>query len=110
MRVPATATAMMMTATTNMTTTVDGNIVLINASNETLIFQEETKHNNDYLNQGVLATMICIAKEGDGGVGNLYAGWLERTVYFGIGRAWIDPINLITYIGIRDTLLLKLFD
>ena len=61
-------------------------------------------------NQGILQTMISIAKEGDGGVRNLYAGWLERTAYFGIGRAWLDPINIITYVGIRDTLLLQWFD
>jgi len=58
----------------------------------------------------VLITMKKIAAEGDGGVQNLYAGWLERTAFLGIGRAWLDPLRVIGYLGIRDALLLKLFD
>lgn len=58
----------------------------------------------------VLITMKKIAAEGNGGVQNLYAGWIERTVYLGIGRAWLDPLRVIGYLGIRDALLLKLFD
>jgi len=58
----------------------------------------------------VLGTMREVAKEGNGGYSNLYAGWIERTAFLGIGRAWLDPIRVIGYLGIRDALLLKLFD
>ena len=58
----------------------------------------------------VLATMQSIAAEGNGGVQNLYSGWLERTLFLGVGRAWLDPLRVIGYLGIRDALLLKLFD
>lgn len=57
----------------------------------------------------VLKTMKRTAAEGDG-LQNLYAGWLERTVFLGLGRAWLDPLKVIGYLGIRDALLLKLFD
>ena len=58
----------------------------------------------------VLDTMRQVTAEGNGGVSNLYAGWIERTAYLGIGRAWLDPLRVIGYLGIRDALLLKLFD
>lgn len=58
----------------------------------------------------VLATMKRVVTEGGGGVQNLYAGWLERTLFLGVGRAWLDPFRVIGYLGIRDALLLKLFD
>ncbi|KAL7433240.1 hypothetical protein ACHAXH_003317 [Discostella pseudostelligera] len=58
----------------------------------------------------VLATMKRVVAEGNGGVQNLYAGWFERTLFLGIGRAWLDPLRVIGYLGIRDALLLKLFD
>ncbi|KAL9180708.1 hypothetical protein ACHAXT_011161 [Thalassiosira profunda] len=58
----------------------------------------------------VALTMKRVAAEGNGGVQNLYAGWFERTAYLGIGRAWLDPLRVIGYLGIRDALLLKLFD
>ena len=58
----------------------------------------------------VLGTMRQVAAEGNGGVSNLFAGWIERTAYLGIGRSWLDPLRVIGYIGIRDALLLKLFD
>ena len=32
----------------------------------------------------VLGTMRQVAAEGNGGVSNLFAGWIERTVYFSI--------------------------
>ena len=57
----------------------------------------------------VLRTMIQITKEGDGGIANLFSGWLERVLYLGIGRAWLEPIQLIGYIGIRDAVLLEWF-
>lgn len=37
----------------------------------------------------VLTTMKKVVAEGNGGVQNLYAGWLERTAYLGVGRAWL---------------------
>ncbi|KAL3768572.1 hypothetical protein ACHAWO_001521 [Cyclotella atomus] len=55
----------------------------------------------------VLPTMRRISKEGNGGVQNLFAGWLERTVFLGLGRAWLDPIRVIGYLGLRDAILLK---
>lgn len=58
----------------------------------------------------VLGTMRRISKEGNGGVQNLFAGWLERTVFLGLGRAWLDPIRFIGYLGLRDAILLKFFD
>jgi hypothetical protein len=58
----------------------------------------------------VLITMRRIAAEGDGGLQNLFAGWFERTAFLGIGRAWFDPLKGIGFLGIRDALLLKLFD
>jgi hypothetical protein len=57
----------------------------------------------------VLQTMIQITREGEGGVANLFAGWLERVLYLGIGRAWLEPVQLIGYIGIRDAVLLEWF-
>jgi Mitochondrial carrier protein len=57
----------------------------------------------------VIQTMIQITKEGEGGVANLFAGWLERVLYLGIGRAWLEPVQLIGYIGIRDAVLLEWF-
>jgi len=57
----------------------------------------------------VLRTMIRITEEGDGGVVNLFSGWLERVLYLGIGRAWLEPIQLIGYIGIRDAVLVEWF-
>ena len=60
--------------------------------------------------EDLLMTMQTITKEGDGGIRNLYAGWLERTVYLGIGRAWLEPLNIILYVFVRDVLLLQWFD
>lgn len=57
----------------------------------------------------VLQTMKHITEEGEGGVANLFAGWLERVLYLGIGRAWLEPVQLIGYIGIRDAVLLEWF-
>jgi Mitochondrial carrier protein len=59
--------------------------------------------------EGVIKTMIEITREGRGGIANLFAGWLERVVYLGIARAWLEPLQLIGYIGIRDTILLEWF-
>jgi hypothetical protein len=53
--------------------------------------------------------MKKISKEGEGGVANLFAGWLERVLYLGIGRAWLEPLQIIGYVGIRDAVLLQWF-
>ncbi|KAL3944606.1 MAG: hypothetical protein SGBAC_001318 [Bacillariaceae sp.] len=58
---------------------------------------------------GVIKTMRGIVKEGNGGYANLFAGWFERVLYLGVGRAWLEPIQLIGYIGIRDAVLLEWF-
>jgi hypothetical protein len=57
-----------------------------------------------------LRTFQTIANEGDGGIRNLYAGWLERTAYLGVGRAWIEPLQLLGYMWIRDAILLEWYD
>ena len=58
----------------------------------------------------VVGTMKRVAAEGNIGVENLYAGSIERTVFLGLGRAWLDPLRAIAFLGIRDSVLLKLFD
>jgi hypothetical protein len=60
--------------------------------------------------EGLVRTMKTVADESDGGVRNLFRGWFERVTYLGIGRAWLDPLNVIGYIGIRDAVLLEWFD
>jgi hypothetical protein len=42
--------------------------------------------------EGVFNAMVAITKEGRGGIANMFAGWLERVLYLGIGRAWLEPI------------------
>lgn len=59
--------------------------------------------------QGLLQTFQSIVKEGNGGVGNLFAGWLERTAYLGISSLWL-PFALLLYVAIRDAILLEWFD
>ena len=58
----------------------------------------------------VLATMKRVYVEGEGGLPNLFSGWVERTAYLGLGRAWLDPLRVIGTTGLRDAILLKLFD
>jgi hypothetical protein len=60
--------------------------------------------------EGLLRTFQTITKEGNGGIRNLFAGWLERTIYLGVGRAWIEPLQLLGYIWIRDAILLEWYD
>jgi len=57
----------------------------------------------------VAKTWVNVTKESEAGVGNLYAGWFERTAYLGAGRAWFDPLRVIGYLGIRDAVLLRWF-
>ena len=58
---------------------------------------------------GLLATFRAVMKEGEGGLGNLFAGWLERTAYLGISSLWL-PFALVFYVAIRDAILLEWFD
>lgn len=60
--------------------------------------------------QGLVKTFRTIYNEGDGGIRNLFAGWLERTAYFGIGRAWLEPLQIVGYFALRDAILLEWFD
>jgi hypothetical protein len=55
-------------------------------------------------------TMHRVMREDGGGIKNLYAGWIERTAYFGLGKAWLDPLRVIGYLGIRDAVLLAFLD
>jgi len=64
----------------------------------------------------ILQTMINVTKEGrksddgeviEGNFWNLYTGWLERTIYLGLGVSWLDPIRVIGYLGLRDAILLE---
>ena len=59
--------------------------------------------------RSVLRTMQNITQESDAGILNLYAGWFERMAFFGLGRAWFDPLRVIGYLGIRDAILIKFF-
>jgi hypothetical protein len=77
---------------------------------ENLSNQSQNRRLVDSSEPRVLATMKRVVAEGNGGVQNLYAGWFERTLFLGIGKAWLDPLRVIGYLGIRDALLLKLFD
>lgn len=58
---------------------------------------------------GVISTLRTAMREGDGGIRNLFAGWLERTLYLGISSLWL-PFALVFYIAIRDSILLEVFD
>lgn len=60
--------------------------------------------------EGLVHTFEKIMSEGDGGVRNLFAGWLERTLYLGVGRAWIEPFQMVGYAILRDMILLEWFD
>lgn len=60
--------------------------------------------------EGLVRTFEKIMSEGDGGVRNLFAGWLERTLYLGVGRAWIEPFQMVGYAILRDVILLEWFD
>jgi len=77
--------------------------------NEQLVSSSDDGDNEEQEEINVVRTMIQITNEGDGGIKNLYAGWLERVLYLGVGRAWLEPISMISYIGIRDTVLLEWF-
>jgi hypothetical protein len=59
--------------------------------------------------EGLVRTFRKIIEEGEGGIQNLFAGWLERVAYFGFGRAWIEPLQILGYIAIRDFILLEWF-
>ena len=57
----------------------------------------------------LFVAMKKISKEGEGGVANLFAGWPERVLHLGIGRAWLEPLQIIGHVGIRDAMLLEWF-
>lgn len=60
--------------------------------------------------EGILEAMKTILYEnGSPRVENLYRGWLERIFYYSIGIAWLEPVRLLCYYGIRDVLLLEVF-
>lgn len=79
--------------------------------NEQLVSSSDDGDNEEQEQEeiNVVRTMIQITNEGNGGIKNLYAGWLERVLYLGVGRAWLEPVSMISYIGIRDTVLLEWF-
>lgn len=55
-------------------------------------------------------TFRDIINESDDGFANLFRGWFERALYLGIGRAWLEPLQIVGYIAIRDAILLEWFD
>ena len=55
-------------------------------------------------------TFRTIVQESDDGIANLFRGWFERALYLGIGRAWLEPLQIVGYIAIRDAILLEWFD
>ena len=60
--------------------------------------------------EGLVHTFRSVYNEGDGGIRNLFAGWLERTAYLGIGRACLEPLQIIGYLALRDAIILEWFD
>lgn len=64
---------------------------------------------NDGSRKGLIETFQAVVKEGDGGIRNLFAGWLERTLYLGISSLWL-PFALVGYMAIRDAILLQVFE
>lgn len=60
--------------------------------------------------EGLRRTFQTIIHESDDGVANLFRGWFERALYLGIGRAWLEPLQIVGYIALRDTILLEWFD
>lgn len=64
--------------------------------------------------ENILTAMVNISKEGESNkevrLQNLYKGWLERSFYFGIGLAWLDPFRILAYLAIRDYILLEVLN
>ena len=60
--------------------------------------------------EGLLRTFQTIIRESDDGWANLFRGWAERALYLGIGRAWLEPLQILGYIALRDTIILDWFD
>lgn len=54
--------------------------------------------------------MQTVMDESEGGARNLFRGWFERLLYFGIAAAWLQPFFILSYVGIRDAVLLEWFD
>jgi len=61
----------------------------------TRIFIHENTQDKPTKTNGVLTTMTHIVTENQAGLQNLYAGWIERTAYFGAGRAWTILFELL---------------
>lgn len=66
-----------------------------------------------YLERGgslknILFTINAVVDESEHGFRNLFAGWYERVLYLGLSIAWFDSIRTLSYLGVRDFLLLKL--
>ncbi len=58
--------------------------------------------------QNILFTINAVVGESEHGFRNLFAGWYERVLYLGLSIAWFDSIRTLSYLGVRDFLLLKL--
>ena len=84
--------------------------ILVDSSNPTSNDENHPKAIDGGSGEGLVRTLRTIYNEGDGGYRNLFAGWIERTAYLGIGRACLEPLQLIAYVAIRDAILLELFD
>ena len=60
--------------------------------------------------EGLMKTFQTIVGESNDGYANLFRGWFERALYLGIGRAWLEPLQLLGYVALRDAILLEWFD
>lgn len=64
--------------------------------------------------EDILTAMLNVSREGESKkqvrFQNLYKGWFERSIYFGIGLAWLDPFRILAYLAIRDFILLEVFN
>lgn len=64
--------------------------------------------------EDILTAMVKVSQEGGSNkeirFQNLYKGWFERSVYFGMGLAWLDPFRILCYLAIRDFILLEVLN
>ncbi|GAX25849.1 hypothetical protein FisN_6Hh113 [Fistulifera solaris] len=60
--------------------------------------------------EGLIKTFQTIVGESNDGYANLFRGWFERALYLGIGRAWVEPLQLLGYVALRDAILLEWFN
>ncbi len=85
------------------------------------LVMNETDANNDFALQEEddIDNSSCELQEGGGtaleknkqyfNAQNLFAGWYERVLYLGLSVAWFDSLRILSYVGIRDFVLLKIF-